>query len=52
MHRLIRVSILSAFALVLVNGPATMQSHAAGLPSNAAQADARLVIFETFMRPG
>jgi len=52
MPRLVRVFILLSTALALGWQPAITQSQAAEPPGSAALAQSRLVVFETFMRPG
>jgi len=52
MPRLVRVFILLSSALALGWQPAITQSQAAAPPGSAALAQSRLVVLETFMRPG
>jgi len=50
MRQIVLVSILLAFALAVV--PLRTESRGLELPGAAPQAQERLVVFETFMRPG
>jgi hypothetical protein len=52
MPRLARVFILLSAVLALGWQPATTRSQAAEPPGSEALAQSRLVVFETFMRPG
>ena len=50
MRQIVRVSILLAFALAVV--PLRTESRGLELPGATPRAQERLVVFETFMRPG
>ena len=52
MSRLVRAFVLLSAVLALGWQPATTHSQAADLPGSEALAQSRLVVFETFMRPG
>ena len=50
MHRIIRISIL--LTLALASFATKTESKGNGLPESVPLAQSRLVVFETFMRPG
>jgi hypothetical protein len=53
MRHLIRICIVLIFMLALGSPtPMSTQSQAPGLPAPARVAQSRLVVLETFMRPG